>query len=248
MSRVTTVAIACVSAVALLSAQSQTDLTEQFTRASAFYEDGKYSDALKAFVQASESPDASVALGARKGTVQAALRIGEFTLARRTASILSTNDADAEALTLSGDALWAAGFFDEADREYARHVRQYKGVDTTGDELYPYPGHNKIFLTALDRAVAVAKKSGGLSAFHHIDYRYGDLRIYFEFRRDDFSEAAYDKIDKIVAQARSKSRSVCILCGARAAPSPRVQTHGAPLPFCDAHDANLARAMINLEY
>ena len=120
MSRVTTVAIACVSAVALLSAQSQTDLTEQFTRASALYEDGKYSDALKAFVQASESPDASVALGARKGTVQAALRIGEFTLARRTASILSTNDADAEALTLSGDALWAAGFFDEADREYAR--------------------------------------------------------------------------------------------------------------------------------
>ena len=51
----------------------------------------------------------------------AALRIGEFTLARRTASsVLSANDADAEALTLSGDALWAAGFFDEADREYAR--------------------------------------------------------------------------------------------------------------------------------
>ncbi len=51
----------------------------------------------------------------------AALRVGEFTLARRTASsFLSTNDTDAEALTLSGDALWAAGFFDEADREYAR--------------------------------------------------------------------------------------------------------------------------------
>ena len=50
----------------------------------------------------------------------AALRIGEFTLARRTGSILSMNDADAEALSLAGDALWAAGFFDEADREYAR--------------------------------------------------------------------------------------------------------------------------------
>jgi hypothetical protein len=136
----------------------------------------------------------------------------------------------------------------EADREYARHVRQYKSVDTTGEELYPYPGHNKIFLTALDRAVAAAKKSGGLSAFHHIDYRYGDLRIYFEFRREDFSESAYDKIDEIVDQARSKSRSVCILCGGKAAPSPRVQTHGAPLPFCDSHDANLAFAMINLEY
>jgi Flp pilus assembly protein TadD/predicted aspartyl protease len=109
-----------VSAVPLLSAQSPADLTEQLNRATALYTNGKYSDALKAFVQASESPDASIALGARKGTVQAALRIGEFTLARRAASILSTSDSDAAALTLSGDALWAAGFFDEADHEYAR--------------------------------------------------------------------------------------------------------------------------------
>ena len=112
---------ACVLAVAVLSAQSPTDLSEQFNRASALYKDGKYPEALKSFVQASQSPDASIALGARKGTVLAALRVGEFTLARRTASsFLSTNDTDAEALTLSGDALWAAGFFDEADREYAR--------------------------------------------------------------------------------------------------------------------------------
>lgn len=120
MVRAAILGVACVSAVALLSAQSQTELADQFNRARALYEDGKYSDALKGFVQASESPDTSIALGARKGTVQAALRIGEFTLARRTASILSTSDSDAEALTLSGDALWAAGFFDEADREYAR--------------------------------------------------------------------------------------------------------------------------------
>ena len=109
-----------VSTAALLSAQSPSDFTEQFARATALYTDGRYSDALKSFVQASQSPDASVALGARKGTVLAALRIGEFTLARRTAAVLSASDADAEALALSGDALWAAGFFDEADREYER--------------------------------------------------------------------------------------------------------------------------------
>jgi Flp pilus assembly protein TadD/predicted aspartyl protease len=106
--------------VPLLSAQSPADLTQQLNRATALYTSGKYADALKAFVQASESPDASIALGARKGTVQAALRVGEFTLARRAASFLSTSDTDATALTLSGDALWAAGFFDEADHEYAR--------------------------------------------------------------------------------------------------------------------------------
>ena len=112
--------MACVSAVAVLSAQSPTDLTEQFRRAASFYKDGRYSDALKSFVRASESPDTAVALGARKGIVLAALRVGEFTLARRTASVLSGADADTESLTLAGDALWAAGFFDEADHEYAR--------------------------------------------------------------------------------------------------------------------------------
>ena len=118
--RVASVFVACGIAVAVLSAQAPADLTGQLARATALYDDGKYSDALKSFVAASESPEASTALAARKGTVLAALRVGEFTVARRAASILSTHEADAEALTLSGDALWAAGFFDEADHEYAR--------------------------------------------------------------------------------------------------------------------------------
>ena len=109
----------CLS-VALLSAQAPTDFGEEYRRAAALYKDGKYSEALKSYVRASDSPDPTTALDARKGTVLAALRVGEFTLARRTASALTSNDRDAEALTLSGDALWAAGFFDEADREYTR--------------------------------------------------------------------------------------------------------------------------------
>ena len=108
----------CLSA--LLSAQAPTDFGEEYRRAAALYKDGKYSEALKSYVRASDSPDPTTALDARKGTVLAALRVGEFTLARRTASALTSNDRDAEALTLSGDALWAAGFFDEADREYTR--------------------------------------------------------------------------------------------------------------------------------
>ena len=118
--RAAIVGVVGLSAAALLSAQSPTDLTGQFNRATALYKDGKYADALKSFVQASESPDDAVALGARKGAVRAALRIGEFTLARRTAAVLSQSAADVEALTLAGDAFWAAGFFDEADREDER--------------------------------------------------------------------------------------------------------------------------------
>jgi tetratricopeptide (TPR) repeat protein len=114
------VGAACVSAVTLLSAQSPTDLVEQFRRATDLYQDGKYSDALKSYMQASESGDAALAADARKGTIRAALRVGEFTIARQSAAVLSENAVDAESLTLSGDALWAAGFFDESDREYDR--------------------------------------------------------------------------------------------------------------------------------
>jgi hypothetical protein len=113
------VGFACLSAVALLSAQAPEDLAEQLRRALSLQKDGRYADALESFVQASESPDTAVVLAARKGIVQSALRVGEFTLARRTAAALSVN-GDAESLTLAGDALWAAGFFDEAEREYAR--------------------------------------------------------------------------------------------------------------------------------
>ena len=117
--RTAAVGFAFLSAVAVLSAQSPADLAEQLSRASALHKDGRYADALKSFVAASSSPEESVANDARKGIVLSALRIGEFTLARQTASTLSQN-TDAESLTLSGDALWAAGFFDEAEREYAR--------------------------------------------------------------------------------------------------------------------------------
>ncbi len=118
--RTATVGLACLSAAVVLSAQAPTDFADQLRRANAQFKDGKYSDALKSYLRAAESPDALAALDARKGTVLAALRVGEFTLARRTASTLASNDRDAAALTLSGDALWAAGYFDEADREYAR--------------------------------------------------------------------------------------------------------------------------------
>jgi len=118
--RVATILIASISTLVLLSAQSPADFGEQLRRGDSMSRDGRYADALKAYERASESLDEAVALPARKGVVRAALRVGEFTLARRAAAVLSENARDAESLTLAGDALWAAGFFDEADREYAR--------------------------------------------------------------------------------------------------------------------------------
>ena len=118
--RTATIVVACASAIASLTAQAPADPAEQLRHARAQFKNARYADALKSFERASESTDPAIALTAHKGIVQAALRVGQFTLAWRTASVLSEHATDTEALTLSGDALWAAGYFDEADREYAR--------------------------------------------------------------------------------------------------------------------------------
>src|SRR6185503_1821804 len=83
----------CVSAVALVPAQTA-DHGGQLRRGDSMYAEGRYGDALKAFEAASESADDTIARPARKGVVRSALRVGEFTLARRTASMLSENASD----------------------------------------------------------------------------------------------------------------------------------------------------------
>ena len=67
-------------------------------------------------VRAQEEP-----LSHLKDRVRGALRIAEFEAARREADLLAARaPADAEALALHGDALWATGLFDEAERSYAQ--------------------------------------------------------------------------------------------------------------------------------
>ena len=56
-----------------------------------------------------------------KTRVRTALRFAEFDSARRDAeALVAAAPADAEALALSGDALWGAGLFDEAEAAYGR--------------------------------------------------------------------------------------------------------------------------------
>ncbi len=63
--------------------------------------------------------DAALALRARTGKVRAALRIAEFSVARREGEALKSAAAsDPEIVALYADSLWAAGLFDEAEEEY----------------------------------------------------------------------------------------------------------------------------------
>jgi Flp pilus assembly protein TadD len=166
--RAATVGFACLSAIAILSAQSPAELAEQLRRATALYRDGRYADALNSYVLASQSPEASVALDARKGIVSSALRIGEFTLARQTASMLSES-SDAGSLTLAGDALWAAGFFDEAEREYVRGLAIDPGSARARFGLARSLGSRSRLMEALaeaERALTLAPDDPDLHAVH----------------------------------------------------------------------------------
>ncbi len=102
-----------------LRADVNSDAELQLQLATLLFEETRYPEALRAFDRATQATDAAVAVQARKGKVRTALRVAEFPLAFREAETLKSQaGGDAEALTLYGDALWAMGLFDDADRTY----------------------------------------------------------------------------------------------------------------------------------
>jgi tetratricopeptide (TPR) repeat protein len=84
-----------------------------------FFAEGRYGDALDAYQRALNGPDPADPRAARAGIIQAALRVAEFTIARTEAeALVRSAPLDPNALSLSGDALWASGLFDEAESRY----------------------------------------------------------------------------------------------------------------------------------
>jgi predicted aspartyl protease/Flp pilus assembly protein TadD len=122
--RVSVVAAAFVVAVTLVGraadAISAPDAELQYQLGNLLFEDTRYQDALAAYDKATKSTDRRLALRARKGKIRTALVVAEFALAREEAAQLRLDAPDdVDVLTLSADALWASGQFDEADQLYA---------------------------------------------------------------------------------------------------------------------------------
>jgi Flp pilus assembly protein TadD/predicted aspartyl protease len=116
-------ALACAAAVvlgaSLVHADATNDADLDFQLGTLLFDETRYDEALQAFDRATRAEDQSLASRARKGLVRAALKVAQFAIARREAETLRSQAAgDADALSLYGDAIWAAGLFDEADRAY----------------------------------------------------------------------------------------------------------------------------------
>ncbi|HTM05349.1 MAG TPA: aspartyl protease family protein [Vicinamibacterales bacterium] len=105
--------------IAHAGALSNADAELQFQLGTLLFDETRYWEALQAFDRATEAQDPALALRALKGKVRSELRVAEFARARSDAERLkAAGSDDAEALSLYGDSLWAAGLFDEADSAY----------------------------------------------------------------------------------------------------------------------------------
>ena len=111
-----------------LNADIGGDADLQLQLGSLLYDETRYQEALVAFTEAAKSDDARVAVAGRKGTVRTALKVAEFLRARQEAEeLVKVAGEDPEASHFIADALWSAGLFDEAEREYRAGCRPNPG-------------------------------------------------------------------------------------------------------------------------
>src|ERR1041384_4702350 len=115
------IAALCTLALSADERPSSGDADLQFQLANQLFEENRLQEALKAFDRAIQTDDVGLATLARKGKIRTSLKVAEFGLARQEAEkLVAAPGTDAEALSLLGDALWANGLFDEADKAYDR--------------------------------------------------------------------------------------------------------------------------------
>jgi Flp pilus assembly protein TadD/predicted aspartyl protease len=95
----------------------------QLQLAKLLYEDGRYFEAFGAFEEAKPVDDPRIRREALKGAVKSALKLGDFSHAHTDAQALAKTAAkDSESIALVGDALWAAGLFDDSEKTLQRSL------------------------------------------------------------------------------------------------------------------------------
>jgi Flp pilus assembly protein TadD len=115
------IAALCTLALGADERASSGDADLHFQLANQLFEENRLHEALRAFDRATQTDDIGLETLARKGKIRTLLRVAEFAPARQEAEKLATSPgADADAMTLLGDALWSNGLFDEADQAYQK--------------------------------------------------------------------------------------------------------------------------------
>ncbi len=113
----------CVLSLSVVAASSRkvsaATASIQIAVADVLFEHADYRAAMHTYMAAIDCEDVALRDRARAGTVRSALRIAEWGVAvSHLESLDPTSASDAPTLTLAGDALWANGRFDEAEKAY----------------------------------------------------------------------------------------------------------------------------------
>ena len=110
---------ACLSLSPSMSAISPEAAAVQLQMAQLLFGDGRYGEAFASFEALKASDDPKIRREALTGSVQTALRMGDFSHAFADAQVLMHNmGRDADVITLYADALWAIGHFEESEKQY----------------------------------------------------------------------------------------------------------------------------------
>jgi Flp pilus assembly protein TadD/predicted aspartyl protease len=113
------VAAACLSLSPTARAVSPDASEVQLQMARLLFNDGRYNEALDAYEAVKTAEDPRVRREALRGSVNTALRLGDFSHAYADAQVLIRNAGrDADVVSLYGDALWAIGRFEESEKQF----------------------------------------------------------------------------------------------------------------------------------
>ncbi len=115
----TTVVVASALLAAAAPQRTQEFTEAQLQIADLLYTDGQFRKALDTYTKARETDDRHQRRRAASGIVRSALRVARFDLARSEAALLRESAPnESAAIALHGDALWAWGLFQEAEKAY----------------------------------------------------------------------------------------------------------------------------------
>ncbi|HAK54881.1 MAG: retroviral-like aspartic protease family protein [Vicinamibacterales bacterium] len=128
----------------------------------------RFPEALEAFARAKDGATPKQLFRARQGTVLSQLRLARFADARVEAELaLAESPDDPEAIVMAGEALWAAGLFDEAEQAFE------DGLARDPNVARGHHGRAKALMSRnrLDEALESAQHALSLSPregeFHH---------------------------------------------------------------------------------
>jgi aspartyl protease/tetratricopeptide repeat protein len=159
----------------------------QLQFADLLFAEGRYSEAREAYRRVVSTDESAVSVRASAGLVGSSLRLGDFRQALTEAARARETHAD-QPLTIAvhGDALWAAGLFDEAESAYAAAL----AIAPAETRALHGRARSRAAMNQLEAALADAREALRLAP-RELEFHHTVGTIYERMHRYEEAAAAY---------------------------------------------------------